>query len=57
VEEIAALQARLRFTHLKARLRVNDLLTFEQIATYDRYRGTGDRAGRRGHGQGSRYGR
>jgi Spy/CpxP family protein refolding chaperone len=36
---IAALYGQLRFTHLRAHLSLTELLTPEQIATYDRLRG------------------
>jgi Spy/CpxP family protein refolding chaperone len=39
LEEIAGLQAELRYTHLKYHLTMRALLTPEQIASYDRLRG------------------
>ena len=37
--KIAELQGRLRFTHLDAHLQMKELLSEEQVATYDRLRG------------------
>jgi len=39
--EIAALQGRLRATHLRAHLRMREIMTPEQIAAYDAKRGYG----------------
>lgn len=39
---IAALQGRLRATHLRAHLRMREIMKPEQIATYDKLRGYGE---------------
>lgn len=46
--EIAAVEARLRFTHLAAHLQVKEVLNAQQIALYDQLRGYVDGGG--GHG-------
>lgn len=49
IEEIAALEAQIRYTHLAAHLEQTQLLTAEQIVHYDRLRGYGAGHHQRGH--------
>ena len=52
VDEIGALQARIRHAHLKAHVEQRQILTEEQVQRYDRLRGyTGGGTGHLGHGQ------